>query len=201
MTTAAVSLLEGFHKHHILPRHLGGDDAPSNLVLLHPYDHAIAHYVRWKMFKTDGDAWAFNRLKKWLDDGALTVKGMRHSEETKKIIGIASATRKRKPMSEEAKLKISASKKGKPSNRKGAKLSEESIQKMKLAHLGQTPWNKGVSGAQEAWNKGATGKQVAWNKNCFGVVKWSEQAKSIQSEKIKQIWAKRKQEAACRQPL
>ena len=73
MPAAAVNLLEGFHKHHIVPKHLGGDDSPSNLVLLHPYDHAIAHFVRWKMYGTHGDAWAFNRLKAWLDSGDIVT--------------------------------------------------------------------------------------------------------------------------------
>jgi len=202
MTAAAVnSLLDGFHKHHIVPKHLGGTDAKNNLVLLHPYDHAIAHFVRWKMYKTDGDAWAFNMLKKWLDEGGLIVKGMKHTDETKKLIGIASATRKRKPMSEEAKQKISAMKKGKPSNRKGSKHSEESIKKMREAHIGQEAWNKGTINATVPWNKGLVGKQKAWNEGVSGVVKWNEDAKKLQSERVKAIWQRRKQEATCRQPL
>jgi hypothetical protein len=191
--TVAADLLEGFHKHHIIPRHLGGTDDPSNLVLLHPYDHAIAHYVRWKMFKTDGDAWAFNRLKAWLEDGAITVKGMRHSEEVKALIGYHSANRKRKPHSEETKAKISAAKKGKTSNRKGAKHSPEAIQKMRDSHLGQVAWNKGLVEAQVPWNKGLKGVQPSWNKGKTGVVKWDDEAKSRQSEKIKEVWARRKE--------
>ena len=141
---AVMDLLEGFHKHHILPRHLGGSDDPSNIVLLHPYDHAIAHFVRWKIYKTRGDAWAFNVLKKWLDEGGLTAKGMKASEETKEKLRIAHSTRIRKPHSEETKAKISAKKAGMPSNRKGKKHSLETIEKLKLAHLGQKAWNKGL---------------------------------------------------------
>jgi hypothetical protein len=198
MTTAAVGLLEGFHKHHVVPRHLGGGDSEDNLVLLHPYDHAIIHYVRWKIYKTDGDAWAFNALKRWLDDGGMTVRGMTHDEEARRKIGRASALRPRKPHSEATKAKISASKAGKPSNRKGAKHSEESIQKMRESHVGQQAWNKGAVGKQTAWNKGAVGKQVAWNKGVLGAVKWSEDAKKLHSERVKAIWAKRKQEVTCK---
>lgn len=198
MTAAAGGLLDGFHRHHVIPRHLGGSNNPDNLVLLHPYDHAIAHFVRWKMFGTDGDAWAFNRLKAWLDDGALTVKGMHHSDEIKKIIGQRSAARPRNPHSEETKAKISAAKAGKPSNRKGAKHSPESIEKMRQAHLGQEAWNKGLVGVLEPWNKGKTGAQVAWNKGQKGLTKWDDDAKARHSEKIKQVWAKRKQEIVCR---
>jgi hypothetical protein len=200
MTTAS-GLLEGFHMHHKLPKHLGGSDAEENLVLLHPYDHAIAHYVRWKMYKTSGDAWAFNALKKWLDEGGLTVKGMTHSDETRQKIGRASSLRPRKPHSEETKAKISSAKAGKKSNRKGLKHSAESIQKMRESHIGQEAWNKGSVGIMKAWNKGLVGKQEAWNKGVSGVVKWNEEAKNLQSERVKAIWAKRKQEALCRQPV
>lgn len=200
MATAS-GLLEGFHKHHIMPRHLGGSDSKDNLVLLHPYDHAIAHYVRWKIYKTSGDAWAFNALKKWLDEGGMTVKGMKHDEKTRKKIGKASSLRIRKPHSEETKAKISAAKKGKSSNRKNTKHSADSIQKMRESHVGQEAWNKGSVGIMKAWNKGLVGKQKAWNQGIFGVVKWSEDAKKNQSEKVKAIWAKRKQEVSCRQPV
>lgn len=42
------------HKHHIIPRHVGGSDNPINLVLLTPEEHAEAHkklyeeYGRWQ---------------------------------------------------------------------------------------------------------------------------------------------------------
>lgn len=202
MATASVmpnKLLDGFHRHHVVPKHLGGTDAPSNLVMLHPYDHAIAHFVRWKMYGTDGDAWAFNRLKGWLDDGAFTVKGMRHSKKTKKIIGQHSAVRIRQPHTEETRSKISAAKIGKKSNRRGSRHSAKSIQEMRESHIGQKSWNKGSVGVMKAWNKGLVGKQEAWNKGVCGVVKWNEEAKNLQSERVKAIWAKRKQEAVCRQ--
>lgn len=194
MTVAG--LLDGFHKHHLMPKHLGGTDDPQNLVLLHPYDHAIAHFVRYKIFGTDGDAWAFNRLKKWLDEGGLTVKGMKHSEEAKQKIGAESAARERKPHSEETKAKISAAKKGCVSNRKGLKHSKDSLKKMRDSHLDQKPWNKGLTGAQIAWNKGKTGVQKSWNKGSVGLTKWSEEAKLRHSERIKQVWAQRKREAS-----
>jgi len=170
MPAAAVNLLEGFHKHHIVPKHLGGDDSPSNLVLLHPYDHAIAHFVRWKMYGTHGDAWAFNRLKAWLDSGGMTVRGMKHDEQAKQKISAESSSRVRKPHSDAAKAKISAAKKGKPSNRKGQKHTESAIQQMRRSHLGQKAWNKGVS----------------------GVVVWDEQSRQNLSASMKASWARKK---------
>lgn len=37
-------------RHHIIPRSLGGDDHPSNLVTLTPREHWIAHLMLRKMF-------------------------------------------------------------------------------------------------------------------------------------------------------
>ena len=60
--TKKPKLLAGFHWHHIVPIHAGGDNSPSNLILLSPIDHAIAHYVLYKLHKKEADAWAYNRL-------------------------------------------------------------------------------------------------------------------------------------------
>lgn len=67
-----MSLLQGFHKHHIIPRYLGGSDAPENLVLLHPIDHAIAHQVRYRMFGNIRDLWASNWLSGIVDPAVYT---------------------------------------------------------------------------------------------------------------------------------
>lgn len=38
------------HKHHIIPRHCGGDDSPENLVLLTIEEHAEAHRVLYEQY-------------------------------------------------------------------------------------------------------------------------------------------------------
>jgi hypothetical protein len=65
--TTNMKLLEGFHNHHIVPKYKGGTDAPENLVLLHPIDHAIAHLVRYRMYGDVRDKWASNWLQKIVD--------------------------------------------------------------------------------------------------------------------------------------
>lgn len=47
------------HKHHIIPKHMGGSDEPSNLVLLTVEEHAEAHRVLWEQYgrKEDELAW------------------------------------------------------------------------------------------------------------------------------------------------
>lgn len=48
-----------FEKHHIIPRHSGGSNDPSNIVLVTKREHLIAHWIRWKVFDEDGDYRAF----------------------------------------------------------------------------------------------------------------------------------------------
>lgn len=38
------------HLHHIVPKHMGGTDDPSNLIELTVEDHAIAHRVLYKLY-------------------------------------------------------------------------------------------------------------------------------------------------------
>ena len=37
-----------YHTHHIIPRHMGGTDDPSNLVKLTVEEHAEAHKKLWE---------------------------------------------------------------------------------------------------------------------------------------------------------
>lgn len=51
------------HTHHIIPRHAGGTDDPSNLVELTIEDHAIAHEVRYRIYGDDRDAVAARMIR------------------------------------------------------------------------------------------------------------------------------------------
>lgn len=48
-----------YEKHHIKPRHLGGSDDNSNLVLLTFREHYIAHYLLWRIHGSLGDQLAY----------------------------------------------------------------------------------------------------------------------------------------------
>ena len=41
---------KGYHWHHIVPKYLGGTDDKSNLILLSPYEHAMAHLELYKIY-------------------------------------------------------------------------------------------------------------------------------------------------------
>lgn len=111
-------MLQGFHNHHITPRYKGGTDAPENLVLLHPIDHAIAHIVRFKIYRNPADGWAYNRIINGLKDELIPNKK-----------GIPKPYMQ-KPKSEETKAKMSAAAKGK-------KKSPEAVEKIRKALTGK----------------------------------------------------------------
>jgi NUMOD3 motif-containing protein len=43
-------------------------------------------------------------------------------------------------------------------------LTDEQKLKQRLSHLGQTAWNKGKKAGKPSWNSGKKGLQSAWNK-------------------------------------
>jgi hypothetical protein len=118
-----MSLLQGFHRHHIIPKYKGGSDAAENLVLLHPIDHAIAHLVRFKVYGHPADGWAYNRVINGLKDELIPNRK-----------GIPKPYLK-KPKSEQTKAKMSAALKGK-------KKSPEAIEKMRKALTGRKATSK-----------------------------------------------------------
>lgn len=50
------------HKHHIIPRHIGGTDDPSNLVELTVEEHAEAHRLLWEEHNRIEDYYAWQGL-------------------------------------------------------------------------------------------------------------------------------------------
>jgi hypothetical protein len=144
-----MNLLTGFHKHHIIPKYKGGSNAPDNLVLLHPIDHAIAHFVRFKIYGNPADGWAYNRLITGLKNKQISVKK-----------GIPRPYM-RLPKSAETKAKISAA-------RKGYKPSPESIEKMRQSLIGRKSTGKSLESLHAyrhlAWSKEAQEKKSAKTK-------------------------------------
>jgi len=99
------------HKHHIIPRHAGGSNDPSNLVELTTEEHALAHK---KLF------FAYGR---WQDEIAyLTLSGQIGKEEAHRRV--LSKTHKGKTISDEHKAAVGKAQLGrKPSEATRAKLS------------------------------------------------------------------------------
>ena len=50
------------HKHHIIPRHMGGTDDPSNLIELTVEEHANAHRILYEQYGKKEDFVAYHML-------------------------------------------------------------------------------------------------------------------------------------------
>lgn len=50
------------HKHHIVPKYLGGDDSPINIIELSPEEHALAHKKLWEEYGNWQDHLAWKGL-------------------------------------------------------------------------------------------------------------------------------------------
>ena len=105
------------HKHHILPRHAGGTDDPSNLILLSVEEHAAAHKILYEQYGRQEDRWAW-----------LGLSGQIGKDELMREIAMGQKGKK-KP--DGFGLKISKA-------NLGRKHSDESILKMRMAKLGKT---------------------------------------------------------------
>ena len=140
------------HKHHIVPRHAGGDNSPSNLVELTIEEHAEAHRILYEEYGRKQDLAAY-----------LGLSGLASKKE---IYQMLLDERRGKPLPDNIKEKISitltgrkhtwgdkisAASKGQPkpwlqgntnaSGNIGKSKSEEHKRKISKAHTGkEKPW-------------------------------------------------------------
>ena len=101
------------HKHHIIPRHLGGTDEPSNIVHLTIEEHANAHKELYKKHGRWQDRLAWLGLSGQIGKEEILAEiyknripghtGKKHSEESKELMRMAMKGRK---LTEEHKKKI-----------------------------------------------------------------------------------------------
>lgn len=122
----SISMTIYIHKHHIIPRHMGGTDDPSNLVELTVEEHAEAHELLYEKYGHDQDRVAALMLRGQISnyDAFIEMVSRPKSEEWKKSMSERNIG-EGNPMwgntfkhSEEAKKKISVKMKGVPKNYK-----------------------------------------------------------------------------------
>lgn len=51
---------KGNHRHHIVPRYMGGDDSEENIIVLTYREHKIIHFLMWKIFGNWQDKCAYS---------------------------------------------------------------------------------------------------------------------------------------------
>jgi hypothetical protein len=112
-------------RHHVIPRCMGGSDEETNLVLLTPEEHLIAHLLLVKINPEHrGVAYAAcmmssavsnNKAYGWVRRRASAARiGSRHTEEARKKISANHPWRgkTRPPYSSEARARMSAGQRG-----------------------------------------------------------------------------------------
>lgn len=100
------------HKHHIVPKHMGGTDEPSNLKLVSVAEHAEEHRKLYDLYGHWQDYLAWKGLSGQMDKEEIIKQAARLAN-----LGKKRNFANRRPMSEETKTKIKTTTKGrKPSD-------------------------------------------------------------------------------------
>ncbi len=117
-------VLNGYtEKHHIIPKSIGGSNTKDNLVKLTPREHFICHLLLPKMLE------GLSRRKMTFALTNFTNRARHGSTSIYKIGGRSYQTIK-----ENASIHMSAVQKGRPSNFKGRKQTEQNIRATREAN-------------------------------------------------------------------
>ena len=60
--------------HHILPKSMGGDNSPENLILLTAREHFIAHWLLWRIYRNRQTACAFHSMCIWKNNYTVSAR-------------------------------------------------------------------------------------------------------------------------------
>lgn len=121
------------HKHHIIPRHMGGTDDPSNLIELTIEEHAEAHRLLYEKHGRIEDRLAWMGLSGQIGKDEILIEIARSRKGEKRSPEFCeNQSRKRKGhiVSEETKKKIGEANKGRV-------FTEEHREKIRQKRLGK----------------------------------------------------------------
>lgn len=185
------------HKHHIIPRHAGGDDSPENIVVLSVEEHAEAHLALWMKNGNRLDLIAYRMISGWISPKEASILARR---EGARRGGLACKGTPKPPRTKEYREKQSIAQTGKT-------VSLETRRKIGAAHLGNkrsagvVPWNKGktvIYSAETIAKLSAAGKAMTGERNNFFGKTHSERslAKNRAAHLGKPAWNKGKTASA-----
>lgn len=182
------------HKHHIIPKHMGGTDDPSNLIELTVEEHAEAHRILWEKYGKWQDELAWKALSKNIGKEEILTefyknlnKGRIPSTETREKMTAAKRGRK---ISEEHKKALNE-------GRKNSKNSPEHLLAISKANTGrkisQEQIKKSVKKRKENNNTSEIAKKAG--KISQEKYKNDPQRQKEHSQRMKLWWSERKQES------
>ena len=114
------------HKHHIVPRHMGGTDDPDNLVLLSIEEHAQAHLTLYEKYGKTEDLFAYKSLSNQMDE---------ERQRARSILGGKKSSNAGLAKTEEHKKKIAKSNKGKHGYLSDYRTTEDQKRRSLLGNL------------------------------------------------------------------
>jgi hypothetical protein len=129
-----------YHMHHIVPKHMGGSDDPSNLIKLTVEEHAEAHRKLYEDHGNKYDYIAYMALSKQIGFEEATYM---------KLLGPKNWTKEGK----EKLRKLAKQRTGKKNGFYGKKHTEETNQKNREAHSGENNWITGIDPAELPYTK------------------------------------------------
>ena len=160
-----------YHKHHIVPRYMGGSDDPSNLTELTIEEHAEAHRKLFEQYGHWQDELAWKGLAGMITNqeairqslimAGKSIKGIKRSTETKKKMSENNVGMRGLKHSVESKIKMSESKKGKSQTDIWIKNRSESLN-------GRIGGFVGKSHSEETRNKMREAAKQRWAKTTIG---------------------------------
>lgn len=135
-----------YHMHHIVPKHIGGTEDPSNLVKLTIKEHSEAHRELYEKYGRLEDKLAWMGLSGMIGKDEIISEIWKRNGEA---VGKLSSKGRKYPKSEETRQKISNTLKGKKQSEetkkkradshRGRKNTPETIEKMRKAHKNRKP--------------------------------------------------------------
>lgn len=126
-----------YHKHHIIPRHVGGTDDPSNLKLVTIEEHAEEHKKLYEEHGRWQDLVAWKSLSKELSEEEARIQSVKFA-----LTGVPKSAEHKRKMSEAQRKRFQLNPRPKkikppPKPRGGWKHSTEAKLKISLAGKGR----------------------------------------------------------------
>ena len=144
LTLTGVPAMIIYHKHHIVPRHAGGTDDPSNLILLTIEEHAEAHRILYEKHGRWQDKVAWLTLSKQIScaEAIKMAQSLANRGENNKMFGM---TGEKNP---------NYGNRGPKNPLYGRKHSEETCKKKRMSLIGRSYVDlHGIEKAEELKNK------------------------------------------------